>query len=58
MREVAADAGTFAEGVGSASGSAGVLVIEGDVVMDVIADGLHARIAGRGAAEELPGDVG
>ena len=45
MRVVAANAGAFVEGIERAARRSGILVIEGDVVMDVIADGLNARIA-------------
>ena len=35
-----------------------MLVAEGDAVVDVVADRLHARPAGRRAAEQRPGGVG
>ena len=54
MRVVAADAGPFAERLRGAAGGAGVLVVEGDMVVNVIADRLHARVSGSRAAEELP----
>ena len=55
MRVVAANAGPFAESLRGAAGGAGVLVVEGNMVMNVIADCLHARVPGSRAAEELPG---
>ena len=55
MRVVAADAGPFVESLRGAAGGAGVLVVEGNMVMNVIADCLHARVAWSRAAEELPG---
>ena len=55
MRVVAADADPFVESLRGAAGGAGVLIVEGNMVMHVIADGLHARVAWSRAAEELPG---
>ena len=55
MRVVAADAGAFVECLRGAARGAGILVVEGDVVMNVVADGLHARVPRSRAAEELPG---
>ena len=57
MRIVAADAGPFVESLKGAAGGSGVLVVECDVVMNVIADGLHARIPWSYMAEELPGSL-
>ncbi len=55
MRVVAADAGPFVESLRGAAGGAGVLVVEDNMVVNVIADCLHARVARSRAAEELPG---
>ena len=55
MRVVAADAGPLVESLRGAAGGAGVLVVEGNMVMNVIADCLHARVPWSRAAEELPG---
>ena len=55
MRVVAANAGPLIESLRGAAGGAGILVVEGDMVMNVIADGLHARVPWSRAAEELPG---
>src|ERR1035441_3322517 len=54
MREVAADAGPFVESFRGTAGGAGVLVVEGDMVMNVIADCPHPRVPWNAAAEELP----
>ena len=58
MCVVAANAGPFVESLRGAAGRAGVLVVEGDMVMNIIADGLHARVPWSRAAEELPSRLG
>src|SRR5271165_4053695 len=58
MRIVTANARPFVESLRCATRGAGVLVVEGNMVMNVIADGLHARIPWSRAAEELPGRIG
>src|ERR1039458_10838950 len=54
MRVVAADALPFVESFRGATGGAGILVVKGNMVMDVIADGLHPRVPWSRAAKELP----
>ena len=58
MREVAAHAPAFLERLPRRSRRSGVLVVEGDVVMDVVADGLDAARAGGRVAEQVPRDAG
>ncbi len=58
MTEIAADAARIVVNVERGFGGIGEVVAKGDVVVHPIADGLDARPAGRGGAEELPGDVG
>src|ERR1700676_3319826 len=55
VRVIAADAGPFAESLRGAACGACVLIIEGDMVMNVIADCLHARVTRSYGAEKLPG---
>jgi len=57
MHVVAADPGSCVIGLHCAAGCTGVLVVEGNVIMNIIADRLHARVAGSCAAEELPGHL-
>ena len=54
MCVVAANARPFVESLHGATGGAGILVVEGNMVMNVIADCLHARVPWSRAAEELP----
>ncbi len=54
--EVAADADAFGEDVEGGLGGAGGHVVEGDVVVDPVADVDGARPAGGGGAEEVVGD--
>src|SRR5271166_4218244 len=55
---IPANAGTIAEGFPSRPAGARVLVAEGDVLMNVVADGLDAAPAERRIPEERPGDLG
>src|ERR1017187_7016937 len=55
VRVVAADAGPFVENLHGAAGGACILVVESNMVMNVIADCLHAQVSWSRAAEELPG---
>ena len=58
MRKIAADAGALLVDVMRRLHVMGVLVAEGDVVMDEIDDRLHPRPARRRVAEQRPGDIG
>jgi len=57
MSEVAAHAATLLISLGRCAGHAGVIVVEGDALVDKIADRLNARGARLGMAEEPPGEV-
>ena len=57
MGIVAADALAFLIGLPRRLAGAGVLISEGDMMMDKIADRLHPRPARRRFLEQLPGDV-
>ena len=57
MGVVAADADASRVALGGRAGRAGLLVVEVDVVVDEVADGLHAWPARRGGAKEAPGEV-
>src|ERR1035441_10176418 len=54
MRAIAANAGPFFEGLRGAAGRPGVLVVEGNMAMNVIAEGWPGRVARRPAAKEPP----
>ncbi len=54
MREIAADAAPFGIGPGGGAQVAGVLVVEPDVVVHEVHDGLHAVPAGLGVSEQAP----
>ena len=58
MRVVAADALALFERLPRGSRRSGVLVVERDVAMDVVADRLHASGAGGRSAEQIPRDAG
>ena len=58
MRIIPADARTLFICLGSSAGRTSVLVIEGNAVVDVIADGLNAGPAGRRRGEQPPGHIG
>ncbi len=58
MRVVAAHAFAFLESLPRRSRRSGILVAEGDVAMDVVADGLDAAGAGGRCAEQVPRDAG
>lgn len=57
MGEVAADADTFLIGLKGGAGGAGLQIVKLDMVMDEIADGLHAAPAGDIIAEQVPGNL-
>lgn len=57
MGVIAADAAAFTIGVGRRAGNAGIVVIEGNALVDEIADCLNPRCTGPGMAEELPGEI-
>ena len=57
MRVVAADAGSFVENLQRGARGAGILIVECNAVMNVIADRLHARIPRSHTTEELPGSL-
>src|SRR5208282_4106964 len=54
VRVVPADARAFAESFRGATRGAGVLIVEGNMSVNVIADRLHARMTGTSAAKQLP----
>src|SRR5690349_13911805 len=54
MRVVPTDTDPFVESLRGAASGAGVLIVEGNMIMNIIANSLHARVAGGHAAEELP----
>src|SRR5215467_12077199 len=54
MREVAADAAPHVVGLGGTAHGAGMLVAELEMVMDEVADRLHAPPAAWRLAEQLP----
>src|SRR4029077_4713961 len=54
MRIVAADSGPFFERLQGAARGPGVLVVECNLIMNVIADSLHTRVPWSHVAEELP----
>ena len=56
MREVAANALPVLQGLVSGLGGIGVLIAEGDVVVNEVADGLNQRPALRHLAEFGPGE--
>src|SRR3989441_12285787 len=58
MRVVAAHTFAFLESLPRRSRRSGILVAEGDVAMDVVADGLDAAGAGGGLAGQNPSDAG
>src|SRR5713226_3898423 len=58
MRVVAAHALALLESLPCRSRGSGILVVEGDVAMDVVADGLNAAGAGGRLAEQVPRDGG
>src|ERR1700685_4665253 len=58
VREVAADSRTLVERLPSGPRGARTLIIEGDVVVDKIANSLNARPARLGQSEERPGRIG
>ena len=57
MRKVAANAGALLVDIVRRLHVMGVLVAEGDVVVDEVDDRLHPRPALRRVAEQRPGDV-
>ena len=58
MRVVAADAFAFLESLPRGSRRSGILVAEGDVAVDIVADGVDAAGASGRLAEEVPRDAG
>src|SRR5205823_9334184 len=58
MRVIAADAPLLVEGLPRCPGRSCVLVAEGDVAVDVIANGLNAPRAGGRLAEQAPRQFG
>ena len=58
VRVIAADAGPLLESLPGRLRGAGVLVTEGDMLMDEIADGLDAFPSGGRLAEEVPSYLG
>src|SRR5690606_32935272 len=54
--EIATHADAFLPGVEGGAGGAGLLVIEAQVFVDVVAHGLHAIPAGADGAEARPGE--
>ena len=57
MGEVAADADPFAIGFIGRARVSRILITEGQMGMDEVADGLHARPARRRRSEHIPGDL-
>ncbi len=54
MREVAADADLFAMGLVRGAGGPGLMIAEGQPVMDIVDDGLGPPPTGRDGAEQRP----
>src|SRR4029450_10822126 len=58
VRVVAADAGAFLQGLPRRAGGPSGLIVEGDVIVYVVADRLHPASAGGRRTELLPRDLG